>query len=148
MGWGDMKVYLWAALAAASFATVAYAADTIETYPARSVIEDPQYASKLEGVEFYFGNTAPPQVIRSFGEVRANKKTNGFAKGDATSCRRAMADALIVLAKEARARGGDAVIKIKSNFKNHQTVSDTDFTCGAGNLMSGVALIGEVVKTR
>ena len=42
--------------------------------------------------------------------------------------------------------GGNAVINIKSNYKNNTTESDTTFKCGAGNIMAGVALIGTVVR--
>jgi uncharacterized protein YbjQ (UPF0145 family) len=143
-----MKARLLVALATASIGTIAHAGDKIETYPVKDVIEDPQYAEKLAGVTFYFGSTRAPAVIRSFGETRTNKKTNGFGKSHATSCHIVMASALIGLAADARARGGDAVINIKSNFKNNLTVSNTDFTCGVGALISGVALVGEVVKTR
>lgn len=143
-----MKARLLVALAVASIATIAHAADRIEAYPAKNVVEDPQYADKWAGVKFYFGNTPAPHVVRTVGETRTNKKTNGFAKAHVTSCNIAMASALISLAEDAKARGGDAIINIKSNFKNKLTSSDTDFTCGVGNLMSGVALVGEIVKTR
>ena len=42
--------------------------------------------------------------------------------------------------------GANAVVNIRSNFKNNVETSDTDYTCGAGGVMAGVALIGDFVK--
>lgn len=48
--------------------------------------------------------------------------------------------------RSAHNQGGNAVVNIKSNHKNIETVSDTDYLCGAGNVMAGVALKGTVVE--
>jgi hypothetical protein len=39
-----------------------------------------------------------------------------------------------------------AVINIKSNYRNNELVSDTEYQCGAGALFAGVALKGRIVK--
>jgi uncharacterized protein YbjQ (UPF0145 family) len=56
--------------------------------------------------------------------------------------------AVLALQERARQLGGNAVINIKSNYKNKLTESATEFTCGSGALMSGVALKGEVVTLK
>ena len=43
-------------------------------------------------------------------------------------------------------RGGNAVINIKSNYKNVEFTSETEYECGAGAVTGGVAFVGEIVK--
>ena len=40
----------------------------------------------------------------------------------------------------------DAVVNIKSNYKHHEFSSSTEFECGAGNIIAGVALKADLVK--
>jgi hypothetical protein len=40
----------------------------------------------------------------------------------------------------------DAVVNIESNYKNRQFSNETEFECGAGAIMAGVALKGTLVK--
>ncbi len=97
-------------------------------------------------VRFYFGNQGHGRVLKSWGEVSTNKKTNAFLKSDKEACTRAFLSAMITLKKRTLKEGGNAVIKIKSNYKRKVTESSTTFQCGAGNIMAGVALLGTVVK--
>jgi uncharacterized protein YbjQ (UPF0145 family) len=53
---------------------------------------------------------------------------------------------VIALQQRARKEGGNAVINIVSNYKNVVTSSDTEYVCGAGALMAGVAFKGRVVR--
>jgi uncharacterized protein YbjQ (UPF0145 family) len=57
-----------------------------------------------------------------------------------------MLSALIQFRDKARSLGANAVVNIRSNFKNNLFVSETEYSCGAGGLMAGVALIGDFVK--
>ena len=97
-------------------------------------------------VRFYFGNQRHGRILKSWGEVSTNKKTNAFLKSDQEACNRAFLSAMITLKKRALKEGGNAVIKIKSNYNRKITDSSTTFQCGAGNIMAGVALVGTVVK--
>ncbi|MGK0409717.1 MAG: hypothetical protein ACJASB_001875 [Shewanella psychromarinicola] len=53
---------------------------------------------------------------------------------------------MITLKERAIKEGGNAVIGIKSNYKNNLTSSNDSFQCGAGTLVAGVARTGKVVK--
>ncbi|MBF4217373.1 excinuclease, partial [Vibrio anguillarum] len=55
---------------------------------------------------------------------------------------------MIALKDRAIKEGGNAVVNIKSNYKNNLTSSNDTFQCGAGAVMAGVALSGEVVKLK
>jgi uncharacterized protein YbjQ (UPF0145 family) len=96
-------------------------------------------------VSFYFGNQPHPEIIKNLGEDRTNKKTNAFNKSDKEACEWVMLSALLQLKERAQSLGANAVVNIRSNYKNNETSSDTEYTCGAGAIMAGVALIGTFV---
>ena len=129
-------------LAAAS----AEARDTRHKLPVSGVLENPEYAQRLEGVQFFFAGQSHPEVAQDFGEYRTNKKTNAFNKTDEFACQWAMLSALLSLHQRALSLGADAVVDIRSNYKNQEFASETEFECGAGGLMAGVALKGTVVR--
>ena len=85
-------------------------------------------------------------MAKAFGEHRTNKKTNAFNKSDKEACDWVLLSALKQLQARALDIGGDAVIDIKSNYKNREFTSATEYQCGAGNVVAGVALKGAVVK--
>ena len=126
-------------------ASDAAARDTVRQWPVADVLDNPEYAGRLQGVSFYFGAQAHPAIVREFGEFRTNKKTNGFNKTDEKACQWVMLSALLQLHQRAESLGANAVVNIRSNYKNNETSSDTEYTCGAGALMAGVALIGTFV---
>jgi uncharacterized protein YbjQ (UPF0145 family) len=132
-------------MSAILLAADASARDTIQQLPVADVLNDPEYAQRLEGVSFYFGNQPHPDIVENFGEGRTNKKTNAFNKTDEEACRWVMLSALIQLKERAQSLGANAVVNIRSNYKNNETSSDTEYTCGAGAIMAGVALIGTFV---
>jgi uncharacterized protein YbjQ (UPF0145 family) len=132
-------------ISAILLAADASARDTIQQLPVADVLNDPEYARRLEGVSFYFGNQSHPEIVENFGEGRTNKKTNAFNKTDEEACRWVMLSALIQLKERAQSLGANAVVNIRSNYKNNETSSDTEYTCGAGAIMAGVALIGTFV---
>ncbi len=100
------------------------------------------------GIRFYFGDQAHGEVAKKFGQYSSNKKTNAFGKSDQKACEWAFLSAMISLQSRAEREGGDAVINIYSNYKNTEFKSDTEFECGAGAFMAGVALKGTVVKLK
>ncbi|POB08294.1 excinuclease, partial [Vibrio vulnificus] len=77
-----------------------------------------------------------------------NKKTNAFNKTDEEACNWVFLSAMIVLKERAIKEGGNAVVDIKSNYKNNLTSSVDTFQCGAGTMVAGVALTGKVVKLK
>lgn len=134
------------ALVALLLGTDAAARTTIHHLPAADVLNDPGFATEIAGVTFYFGNSPHPAVVQEFGEFRTNKKTNAFNKSDIEACKWVFRSAILALHQRAVSVGANAVVNIRSNYKNNVEVSDTDYTCGAGGVMAGVALIGDFVK--
>jgi len=98
------------------------------------------------GVKFYFGAQKHPTPARQLGTYTSNRKSNAFGKSDLEACQRAFLSALISLQDRALKEGGDAVINIRSYYKKNNVSSTSQFECGAGNVIAGVALRGTVVK--
>jgi uncharacterized protein YbjQ (UPF0145 family) len=134
------------ALLLALAAGTAAARDTQEMYPLADALNAPGAKARLDPkIRLYFGNQKHPRVVKDFGEARTNKKTNGVNKSDKEACEWVFLSAALELQERARKDGANAVIGIKSNYKNQDRTSDTEYLCGSGALMSGVALKGKVV---
>jgi len=126
---------------------VAWARETISSYSVSDALSGREDILG-DNVKFYFGDQAHPGVAKDFGEVRTNRKTNAFNKTDKEACDWVFLSAMIALRDAAVNRGANAVINIKSNYKNNQTSSNDSFRCGAGGIIAGVALKGKIVKLK
>ncbi|KAA0678543.1 excinuclease ABC subunit A [Azospirillum brasilense] len=125
----------------------ALARDERLSFPVEAALSTAAAQDKLDrGVRLYFGEQKHPKPVANLGEWATNKKTNAFNKSDQEACEWVFLSAVLELQERARKQGGDAVINIKSNYKNTETTSNTEYMCGAGNIMAGVALKGTVVK--
>ncbi len=150
-----MKKLAAAVLSLALVAVLAPAAPTLAAgrdehinFPIADVLNNPEFKSKLPtGVRFYFGSQGA-RGAKALGETKTNKKTSSFKKSDKTACEWAMLSALIAIGEDAKSRGGNAVIGIKSNYKGVETSSNDTYVCGAGGIMAGVALKGTVATVR
>ncbi|MBT3878995.1 MAG: excinuclease [Candidatus Scalindua sp.] len=124
-----------------------YARDDIDSYSIKEALDLELSKEKLgNDIKFYFGDQDHGKILKNYGKFRTNKKTNAFNKSDLKACQRAFLSAMTSLRDRAVKEGGNAVINIKSNYRNNLTSSEDNFQCGAGGLMAGVALVGTVVK--
>lgn len=144
-----MKRYLkLAAVVALSVAaSQAFARNSIETYSIDSALKTSDGKVGAD-IALYFAGQPHPTVLKTFDEAATNKKTNSFGRSDELACQHVFLSAVLALQERARAEGGNAVINIKSNYKDHLTASATEFTCGAGAMIAGVALKGDVVTLK
>lgn len=124
----------------------ASARDDIADYSVADALASEQ-AKNILGTEiqFYFGDQPHGTVTKTILETRTNKKTNGANKSDTEACEWAFLSAMKALKEKAQSVGANAVVNIRSNYRNNTTSSATTFKCGSGMLVSGVALIGDVV---
>ena len=131
-----------------AIAPASQARDTRQLYDVASAIEAGKANGTLDGtVRFYFKGAGTPSATR-IGEATTNKKTNAFGKSDAEACQWAFLSAVKALQEAAKARGANAVVDIESNYKRQVFTSATQYECGAGGLMAGVALKGNYAKTK
>ena len=127
--------------------SVAHARDDLVRFSIEEAMTSSDAEAKLgAGIEFFFGDQKHPKVATKIGTYTSNKKTNAFGKSDRRACSWAFLSAMVSLQDRALAEGGDAVVNIRSYYKKHDFSSATEFECGAGAVVAGVTLVGEVVK--
>ena len=127
--------------------TGGHARDTLIQVSIEEAMTTPDAESALDAdVKFFFGEQEHPEIEQQLGTYTSNKKTNAFGKSDQKACKWAFLSAMISLQERAVAEGGNAVVNIRSFYKKHDFSSATEFECGAGAMVAGVTLVGEVVK--
>ena len=128
-------------------APVADARDTLHKFSLEAAIAKAQASGQLaSGVKLFFGTQKYPKPTAQLGPARTNKKTNFFNKTDQEGCEWAFLSSMITLTQYAQRVGGNAIVNIRSNYKNIEFSSETEYECGAGNVSGGTAFVGDVVK--
>jgi hypothetical protein len=129
-------------------AVPATARDERFMFPIRDALETADAKAKLDrGIRLHFGGGTPGVVAKDLGVWKSNKKANAAFRDDKVACERAFLSAVLSLQERARKEGGNAVINITSNYRNAPTSSPSEYMCGAGTIMAGVALVGRVIRT-
>lgn len=95
-------------------------------------------------IKISFGSGTKASIIKK-GLV-SNKKTNAVGKSDQEACEWALLSALKSFQDRARKEGGTKVVNLVSYYKKNVFDSKSKFQCGAGNIMAGVALKGDIAK--
>ncbi|MCL2644859.1 MAG: excinuclease ATPase subunit, partial [Betaproteobacteria bacterium] len=102
-----------------------------------------------DDIKLYFADQPHPAVDAMLVKgITTNKKTNSANKTDEVACQWVMLTALIQMQQGARNHGGNAVVNIESFYKRNVYRSNDKYECRAGNIMSGVALRGDVVRLK
>ena len=127
--------------------SIAYSRDTRIRVSIQDAITTPDAEAALDaGIQFFFGDEQHPEIERHLGTYTSNKKTNAVGKSDQKACKWAFLSAMISFQQRAVSEGGNAVVNIHSYYKKNDFSSATEFECGAGAVMVGVTMVGEVVK--
>jgi len=145
------KIVLNIAVAAAAVAAIvpAQARDNKLMLSIEGAMADNDAQNRLgDSVKFYFGNQKTPKVLQKLGSDQTNQKTNSFGKSPEKACNWAFLSAMLRLQARANELGANAVVNIASNYKNIEVMSDSQFECHDGTMMSGVALKGDFVKIK
>ncbi|AGH79970.1 excinuclease ATPase subunit [Psychromonas sp. CNPT3] len=125
------------------------AKDDVRSYLVDDILKTEQAKQILgDEISFYFGTQKHPKIVKTLSFIKTNKKTNAFNKTDLKACQWVFLSAMKQLKQMAINKGGNAVVNIKSNYKNNLTSSNSEFRCGAGVFIAGVALTGDVVKLK
>lgn len=143
-----MKKLLMVLLAASCLLSQnAIARDDIGKYSISALLATTKAKDALrDDIKLYFGKQKHAKSKANYGQVMTNKKTNAVNKSDREACEWVMLSALRALQDRAAREGMNAVVNIQSYYKKREFVSETEFECGAGFLMAGVALKGDLVK--
>ena len=136
-------------IAISSCAAGALARDDVKDFSIADALATEQAKNILgNNIKFYFGEQSHGAVTKKFGEFGTNRKTNGVGKSDKTACEWAFLSAMKALRERAQREGGNAIVNIRSNYRNATNSSTETFKCGAGNIIVGVALLGDVVEIK
>jgi uncharacterized protein YbjQ (UPF0145 family) len=147
-----MKTFMLAfsAALAVSSAFSAAARDEHLMFPIKSALEKGKHTKNSidPKIRLHFGKQGGPAVAKTIGEWTASRKTNTAHKSDQEACEIAFVSAVVSLQERARNEGGDAVINIRSVYRNEHRESPSQYLCGAGTFVAGVGLRGTVVKLK
>jgi hypothetical protein len=98
-----------------------------------------------KGYLYKFGAASHKSITKNHGEFVSNKKTNAVGKTDEFACQWAFLSALLSFQDRITKEGGNAVVNLRSYYKKHEFISETEFECGNGAIIAGVTLVGDVV---
>jgi hypothetical protein len=141
-----LKMGIVLVLGITCLATAADARDDRLRLPLAAVLSSAEAMRTLDpNVHLYFGKQPYPEPLRRLGQTTQNKKSNFLNKTDQEGCNWVFLSAVKGLQEYARKYGGNAVVNIVSFYKSQEFSSETEFECGAGTFVGGVALRGEAV---
>lgn len=136
-----------AVLAAVAFALPAQARDERMLFDIRAALASPEGQDRFDDtVQFYWAEQPYPQPLQSFGIHTAERKRFAPTRTDAEACNHAFIATLAALRDAAKAAGANAVVDIKSIYRNREFRSETQYECRAGYVVTGVSLEGRLVK--
>lgn len=147
-----MTRHLPAQLTAALVAAVvlmpaAYARDERVLLDVRAALDSPQGKDRFDDtVAFYWGDAPYPPPLQGFDIQTSERKRWSPTTTDEAACRDAFIEALAALRDHAKAVGANAVVDIKSLYKNREFRSETQYECRAGTFVNAVTLEGRTVK--
>ena len=119
--------------------------DTVHHFSIQEALNSPEAKEVLDPkVKLYFGKPVSGKVLHK--GITTNPKTNGANKTDAEACRWAFLSAVKKFQQRAASEGATKVGNLVSYYKKKEFRSTTQYECHSGNLMSGVALKGDIVK--
>jgi uncharacterized protein YbjQ (UPF0145 family) len=115
-------------------------------YALKRALADPKVAAKLAPeVKLYFADQ-PATVVRQIGPTESKRVGVRPARrtpiGEA--CARVAGNALIALSQDAKAKGGNAVVGIRSNYQDKAPANPQQFECALGAQMIAVHLTGTI----
>jgi uncharacterized protein YbjQ (UPF0145 family) len=142
-----MKRFLAFAAVLLLAAPVAIARDSSLKLPLADVVAMGRANGQLDGsVSFHLEGAKAPAVRQSFGAATVNRKTNAVNKSDEQACQWVALSALTALQEAAKKRGANAVVGMRSNYKNRPWADPAKFECHAGGIMAGVAFTGTYAR--
>jgi uncharacterized protein YbjQ (UPF0145 family) len=135
------------ALPAPSLAANDKPTDKVYDQELARALNDPEVMAQVGAdVKFYFGAT-PDGVVQTLGRSRSHKKSRA-SRGVEGACARALGNTLAAMARQARGKGANAIVNIRSFWGGYPTSSATSYKCGIGSSTSGVALVGEMALVK
>lgn len=128
----------------ALFATGCKSSDTRHTFSIADALNSPQAKEVLDpSIQLQFASGGGHVTHKG---LVSNKKTNAVGKSDLESCQWAFLSAVKQFQERARKEGASKVVNLISYYKKVPYKSASEFECHSGNLMTGVALKGDLAR--
>ena len=136
-----------AALAAATFAAPVQAKDDRMLLDIATALGTPAGRDRFDDtVLFLWADQAYAPPVQTFDITTVEHRSFAPIRTDEETCYAAFIDALADLRDHAKQLGANAVVNIKSIYRNREFRSDTQFECRVGYVVNNVSLEGRVVR--
>jgi len=135
------------ALAAVLVAPPADARDEQRLFDLSFVLASTEFKDRFDDtVRFYWSGQETPPTEQAFAVHTSERKTFAPTRTERQACDESFIEALAALRDAARAAGANAVINIKSLYKNREFRSATQYECRIGYFAAGVTLEGKLAR--
>ena len=125
----------------------AHAKDEQRLFDLASVMGSAEARERFDDtIRFYWSGQAAPAPLQTFKIHTSERKTFSPTRTEREACDQSFVEALAALRDAARAAGANAVVEIKSLYKNREFRSPTEYECRLGYFAAGVTLEGTLVK--
>jgi hypothetical protein len=125
----------------------AHAKDEQRLFDIAFVMGSPEARERFdETIRFYWSGQAAPAPLQTVRIHTSERKTFSPTRTEREACDQSFVEALAALRDAARAAGANAVVEIKSLYKNREFRSPTEYECRLGYFAAGVTLEGTLVK--
>jgi len=145
-----MKIHRGLTLLTALLALVpaaAQAKDEQHLFDIATVLATPEGRDRFDDtIRFVWSGDAAPAPAQTFKIHTSERKTFLPTRTEQEACDQSFIEALASLRDAARAAGANAVVEIKSLYKNREFRSTTQYECRLGYFAASVTLEGTLVK--
>ena len=97
---------------------------------------------------YYFGDEKHPEIEKNLIEASSTRTVNVTLKFGNNSCIAAFLETLSALQKTAKGYKADAIVNIRSSYKDDQLNSTTNYLCEPGFFVASVGLKADVVTLK
>ena len=142
-----MKTSLLCALLLALAAPAAHARDEQRLCEIAAVLDSPAGKDRFDDtVQFFWADQDTPAPLQTYGIHTSERRGFSPTRTEQEACDQTFIEALAALRDAAKAAGANAVINIKSLYKNREFRSATQYECRVGYITASVTLEGRLVS--
>jgi hypothetical protein len=128
-------------------APAAHARDEQRLYEVAAALGTPEGRDRFDDtIQFFWAEQDTPAAEQSFSIHTAERKTFLPTRTEQDACDKSFIEALASLRDAARKIGANAVVGIKSLYKNREFRSATQYECRLSYFAASVTLEGRLVK--
>jgi hypothetical protein len=141
------RVLTLAAALACALPAAADARDEQRLYDIAAALATPAGRDRFDDtIQFFWAEQDTPETERAFSIHTSERKTFLPTRTEQEACDQSFIEALAALRDAARKTGANAVVGIKSLYKNREFRSATQYECRLSYFSVSVTLEGRLVK--